>query len=425
MGGRCRGRESGEREVTPYYEQGDLTIYNADCLEALRQMPDESVNCCVTSPPYWGLRDYGVDGQIGLEETPDQYVAKMVAVFREVRRVLRDDGTLWLNLGDTYAGYHGNKPFSGTKLMTDYVGDDGKPYIASPDCPIHGHLARSRKTYTAGYGEQPDRPLPHSRDNDADRASSRAVWQDATTCHSSLDVSDANARPRTLGSIDECRNEADRHESTLGERSLSRTNRTSELHGAQDCKTDSLGRSHAEIATEHSNQMSRIDLAHPTSQHGNASAQTGAYTQRMSLFDELSGQRPDTDESNTSAGDCGDNPNNQSPGHTVGNGTSQAFSVASVTSTDKYTCTCRICKVAHFATFPPKLIEPCIKAGCPAGGVVLDPFFGAGTTGLVARQLGCKCIGIELNPKYCDIAVTRLAQGVLPFAAANLEGSVR
>jgi site-specific DNA-methyltransferase (adenine-specific) len=77
-------------------------IIQGDCIEGLRTLPDASVHCCVTSPPYWGLRDYGHDGQIGLESTPEAYVARMVEVFREVRRVLRDDGTLWLNLGDTY-----------------------------------------------------------------------------------------------------------------------------------------------------------------------------------------------------------------------------------------------------------------------------------------------------------------------------------
>jgi DNA modification methylase len=78
-------------------------IYNMDCLEGLKQLPNNSINCCVTSPPYWGLRDYGVEGQLGLESTPEEYVENMVKVFREVKRVLRDDGTLWLNLGDSYA----------------------------------------------------------------------------------------------------------------------------------------------------------------------------------------------------------------------------------------------------------------------------------------------------------------------------------
>jgi hypothetical protein len=78
-------------------------IIPGDCIEGMRTLPDASVHCCVTSPPYWGLRDYGHDGQIGLESTPEAYVARMVEVFREVRRVLRDDGTCWVNLGDSYA----------------------------------------------------------------------------------------------------------------------------------------------------------------------------------------------------------------------------------------------------------------------------------------------------------------------------------
>src|SRR5450759_5995181 len=82
---------------------GGVTIVQGDAIESLRLLDDQSVNCCVTSPPYWGLRDYGVAGQLGLEPTPEAYVASMVDVFREVRRVLRDDGTLWLNLGDSYA----------------------------------------------------------------------------------------------------------------------------------------------------------------------------------------------------------------------------------------------------------------------------------------------------------------------------------
>ena len=80
-----------------------ITILTGDCRDVLRTLPDDSVHCCVTSPPYFGLRDYGVDGQMGLEATPDEYIAGMVEVFREVRRVLRDDGTLWLNIGDSYA----------------------------------------------------------------------------------------------------------------------------------------------------------------------------------------------------------------------------------------------------------------------------------------------------------------------------------
>ena len=93
-----------ERDGVAMNSRNSARIMQGDCLDRLRDLPDNHVHTCVTSPPYFGLRDYGVDGQIGLEATPDEFVAKMAQVFREVRRVLRDDGTLWLNLGDSYAG---------------------------------------------------------------------------------------------------------------------------------------------------------------------------------------------------------------------------------------------------------------------------------------------------------------------------------
>ena len=111
------------------------TILVGDVLDRLRELPDESGQCVVTSPPYWGLRDYGVEGQLGLEKTPDEYIAKMVAVFHEVWRVLRDDGTLWLNIGDSYASDPG-KGGSGTtgvvalRYHRDFVGIELNPTYA-------------------------------------------------------------------------------------------------------------------------------------------------------------------------------------------------------------------------------------------------------------------------------------------------------
>ena len=90
-------------------------ILNGDSIEMLKKLPDRSINCCVTSPPYYGLRDYGVEGQIGLEETPEEYIQKLVEVFREVNRVLTDDGTLWVNIGDTYCGTGNKKNYKDPK----------------------------------------------------------------------------------------------------------------------------------------------------------------------------------------------------------------------------------------------------------------------------------------------------------------------
>lgn len=95
--------------MTPYYTDDAVTLYHGDALEVLRGLPDASVDCCVTSPPYFGLRDYGIAGQYGLEESPAEYVETMRALFSEVRRVLADDGTLWLNIGDSYNAYNGNR----------------------------------------------------------------------------------------------------------------------------------------------------------------------------------------------------------------------------------------------------------------------------------------------------------------------------
>lgn len=105
--------------------ESTFEIKLGDCLESLRAMPDQSVHCCVTSPPYFGLRDYGVDGQIGLEPTPDEFVQALVAVFREVRRVLRDDGTLWLNLGDSYSS--GGRKWRATDAKNAVRGMDTRP----------------------------------------------------------------------------------------------------------------------------------------------------------------------------------------------------------------------------------------------------------------------------------------------------------
>ncbi len=98
-----------------YYQNDDLTIHCGDALSVLKTLPDESVNCVVTSVPYWGLRDYGVDGQIGLEPTMQEHIAVLVNVFREVRRVLRNDGTCWINYGDAYAGSGKGMNADGTK----------------------------------------------------------------------------------------------------------------------------------------------------------------------------------------------------------------------------------------------------------------------------------------------------------------------
>jgi len=123
----CNPCTQKEDTIKLYYDSGEGQIFHGDSLEVLKTMPDESIQCCITSPPYWGLRDYGIDGQLGLEKTPEEYVEKIVEIFREVRRVLRSDGTLWLNLGDSY--------------------------ISNPPCRVNPQSFQRNSNFKGGSGE--------------------------------------------------------------------------------------------------------------------------------------------------------------------------------------------------------------------------------------------------------------------------------
>ncbi len=294
-------------------------IYLGDCLEVLNGFPDESVNCCVTSPPYWGLRDYGVDGQAGLEKTPEEYVQRMVEIFREVRRVLKSDGTLWLNLGDSYSGGRGNNPNGkqGTNKGTCFDPENsgyvppglkpkdlvGIPWMTAFALRADGWYLRQDIIW-----HKPN-PMPES------------VRDRCTKAHEYIFLLSKSERYYFDA-------DAIKEQQVTGE-------------GAKYYGT--------------------------RSKHG---------------YNAASGGQRDK------SGSYGDGK------------TRNKRSV--------WTVATRPYKGAHFATFPPDLIEPCILAGCPQGGVVLDPFMGAGTTGLVAYKNKRDYIGIELNPEYREMAIRRI-----------------
>jgi DNA modification methylase len=299
-------------------------ILHGDCLAMLKTLPDESVNCCVTSPPYWGLRDYGVAGQIGLEATPDAYVAKMVEVFREVRRVLKADGTLWLNLGDSYAGSWG--------AMSHSIEDKAK---------------------RTGSNVRPvtSRPMQGIKPKDLVGIPWRvafALQADGWYLRSDIIWAKPNPMPESV------------------------TDRPTKAHEYifLMSKSDRYWYDHEAVLEPFTN-------------------------------DWLSTRKPYQIKGNTDRNDGG-----QPPQSANENGRNKR-SVWTVT-TQPY-------PDAHFATFPPKLIEPCILAGCPPGGIVLDPFLGSGTTLYVAKELNREGIGIELNAAYITLAERRLTQEVLPL----------
>jgi len=325
--------------MKPYYQDQFIKIYCGDSIKTLSELPEESVNCCVTSPPYWGLRDYGHDGQIGLESTPEAYVARMVEVFREVRRVLRDDGTLWLNLGDSYAaGGTGRRDTSGE------------------------HAERRAEAFGSGRGNG-NGPKDYAHRLVPDGLKPKDLvgipWRVAFALQADgwwlrQDIIWAKPNPMPESVTDRC---------TKAHEYLFLLAKSQRYYYDADAVKEA-GEGHKWSSKKGFSAVGQ-------------SARGGAV------------------------------------GHTNGQGFHSEEIKTGRNRRSVWTVVTKPFKGAHFAVMPPDLVKPCVLAGCPEGGVVLDPFSGAGTTAMVSRDNGRKAIGIEINPEYCEIAAKRLAQGVL------------
>ncbi len=297
-------------------------ILEGNCLETLSTLPDNSVHTCITSPPYWGLRDYGHDDQLGLEPTPEEYVQNLVEVFREVRRVLRDDGTLWLNIGDTYVSNQGDR---------NKVGG----FQANPD---------------------PDRSKAESAMSFKKRV--------------------GDLKPKDLVGIPWMVAFALRKDGWYLRQDIIWNKPSVMPESVQDRCT----KSHEYIFLFSKSQKY--------------------------YFDNESIKEPATSTDNSFRNRDITKLNN-TPGRTrMGGLTTNHYETRNKRSV--WTIPTKPFKGAHFATYPPALIEPCILAGSPEDGIVLDPFFGAGTTGLVALENNRQYIGCEINPEYIKIAEERL-----------------
>ena len=298
-------------------------LYGVDVREGLKTLEPESVHCVVTSPPYWGLRDYGENGQLGLEKTPEEYVKSMVAVFQEVKRVLRADGTLWLNLGDSYAG-SGKGP----------AGNLGAK-----------HNERHLEHKTGGI--VPDGLKPKDLVG-IPWMVAFALRADGWYLRQDIIWAKPNPMPESV------------------------TDRCTKSHEYVFLLTKSAKYYYdAEAIKENAKPESQSRYESPFNVGKKEAAGSGRINSATNTagFKEFTGKR-----------------NKRS-----------VWTVA----TKPY-------KGAHFATFPPELITPMILAGCPAGGTVLDPFSGSGTTGAVAVGLGRSYIGIDLNKKYEALATERI-----------------
>jgi hypothetical protein len=298
------------------------------------------------------------------------------------------------------------KPFSGAKLMADYVGVDGKPYKVSPNCPIHGRLSHSQMSDIPEGDGQQDQPGNGNHDKKKNRAPSPASLPDATTSRNSRDADGGNALPQKPRNIDDCKSEVGPLESKSVDQTDSRTNHKSKPDAPSDYKMDSSGQGCSEIAKGHSKRTNKTDPVLQTSERDSVSSQMSFDIPNIESVDAPDDLAERNRESNISTDDLTSRPSPRIDCH-----------IADRFSSPPLYCTCEVVSIDHFATFPPDLVEPMIKAGCPVAGIVLDPFAGSGTTGLVAVKLGRDFVGIELNPDYIAIAERRIkdaqAQGKL------------
>ena len=306
-------------------------IHTGDCLEVLKALPDESVHCCVTSPPYYALRDYGMEEQIGREATPKEYISRLTEVFTEVRRVLRSDGTLWLNIADTYAGKGNQGDFidpknpkgrSGQAVALNYKVEGCKPKDMIGIPWMLAFALRDSGWYLRNdIIWMKENPMPESCKDRCSRcyehifllSKSRKYFFDAKAISEPIAPATAERLKRGM----------------KGGNKYGKP-----VPGQPQTQTINRPRAHGEITDSMINPMRN----------------------KRDVW---------------------------------------------VVNTVPF-------KGGHYAAYPPKLVEPCLLAGCPEGGIVLDPFFGSGTTGMVAKQLNRHYIGIELNPEYAELAKARI-----------------
>ncbi|MGO4561005.1 site-specific DNA-methyltransferase [Mesorhizobium sp. 2RAF21] len=354
--------------IHPDYQQfldGRVTLWTADCFAALEAIEADSVDCVVCSPPYYGLRDYGVDGQIGLEPTLGEHLDVMVRVFEAVKRVLKPTGTCWINYGDCYATTPNGRSAADTKA----TGNDDRTFRDKPFSTIGGVLKAKDlcmmpnrlaiALQEAGWWVRSEivwgktNPMP---DSAKDRpgtshekifllSKSARYWYDAEAVRFGL-------RPKTLTTYGTVRNDVEDD----GSGKVKKANMAATMPVRQSRKV-------------------KVPAGWDTGEGGHGSIHREGRGDPEYLEVAIEGR----------------NLRNYEPAPlTVWPMATQPFSDA------------------HFATFPPELAERCILAGCPKGGLVLDPFGGAGTTALVALRHGRHATLIELNPEYAEMARRRI-----------------
>jgi DNA modification methylase len=329
-------------------------IYTGDALAVLRTFPNKSISCGVTSPPYYGLRDYGVAGQLGREATPEDYVARLVAMFHEFKRVLTDDGTLWVNIGDSYWGQKGAS------------GESSNAYQVS--------------RYTSGVSI--NRPCSNT--------GVRGVVGPRQGKHAVIKRKDLIGIPWMLAFAMRADGWYLRQEIIW-----------SKPNPMPESVRDRCTKSHESLFLFTKKEHYYFD--------GKAILEPAAHDGRKDTLAKISPKYV-AGVTGLKVQSFAANAHERWPNIIHAGG----LALPARNKRSVWHVPTRSFKGAHFATYPEALITDCVKAGCPPGGVVLDPFMGAGTTAVVARKLGRQYVGIELNPEYVKIANKRL-EGVQVF----------
>jgi DNA modification methylase len=304
-------------------------------------MLSDSVDCVVTSPPYWGLRDYGHEGQLGLEQTPEAYTQAMVEVFREVRRIIKPSGTLWLNLGDSYAGSWGaqSRPNPGEQGSSTLQGGSMLSARQIAAAPHRTHTGSTKNT-------------PGLKPKDLVGIPWRVAFAlQADGWYLRQDIIWHKPNPMPESVTDRC---TKAHEYLF---LMAKSERYFYDHEA--VKEPATGRDPGNKTHKHADRVA-VEVAE------------GNHRERTKL------------------------------------GLATMGAVERRNRRDVWTIPTKPFKGAHFAVMPEALVEPCILAGCPVGGLVLDPFTGSGTVGAVAVRLGRRFVGCELNPDYAAMADERV-----------------
>lgn len=374
------GPNSPLRLTPDIFLDGRMTQWCGDVRQVLERLPADHFDCVVTSPPYWGLRDYGVEGQLGLERSLGEHLSVMVGVFGEVRRVLKPSGTLWLNYGDCYATSPNGRSAADTKA----VGNDDRTFRDKPFSTVGPILNLSRQNVR--QTKHPNGTEPKARieaggylkPKDLCMVPNRlaiALQDDGWWVRSEIVWAKPNPMPESI---------TDRP-ITSHEKIWLLTKRANYFYDA-DAIAEPLSGS----------TIDRVSQAGWIDQEGSDRANGGAKTNgNMKAVVKRSGNK---------ARKFGDDVDR--PGHPLGR--SVPWQGSTRNSRNIWTIGTEPFSEAHFAVFPSALAERCIRAGSPAGGLILDPFGGAGTTALAAAIAGRSCTLIELNPDYCRLARTRI-----------------